>query len=50
MKVGRNLPRLRALLDQLGLTPHARYTSYASLPDQQVMPLADAPEEAPIFR
>ena len=49
MKVGRNLPRLRALLDQLGLTPHARYTSYASLPDQQVMPLAEAPEEAPYF-
>lgn len=49
MKIGRNLPRLRALLEQQGLLDHALYTSHASLPHQQMMPLAEAPDKAPYF-
>ncbi len=49
MKVGRHLPRLRALLDDMGLTKRAGYIERASLPAQVVLPLADAPEAAPYF-
>ncbi|MED5305025.1 MAG: precorrin-2 C(20)-methyltransferase [Pseudomonadota bacterium] len=49
MKVGRHMPRLRALLDRLGLAGKALYTSHASLPHQAAMPLCDAPDEAPYF-
>jgi precorrin-2/cobalt-factor-2 C20-methyltransferase len=49
IKIGRNLPRLRALLERLKLVEQARYTSHASLPHQRVMPLAEAPEDAPYF-
>ena len=49
MKVGRHLPRLRALLDTMGLTDSAGYIERASLTEQTVLPLADAPESAPYF-
>lgn len=49
MKIGRNLSRLRALLQRLGLMDQALYTSHASLPHQRMMPLAEAPEDAPYF-
>ena len=49
MKVGRHLPRLRALIDSLGLTDHAGYVERASMEAQTVHPLADAPAEAPYF-
>ncbi len=49
MKVGRHLPRLRALLDDMGLTERAGYVERASLAAQVVLPLADAPEAAPYF-
>lgn len=49
MKVGRHLPKIRAVLDDLGLTKHAGYVERASLPNQVVLPLADAPEAAPYF-
>jgi len=49
MKVGRHLPRLRLLLDEMGLTAHAGYIERASLGEQTVLPLADAPESAPYF-
>lgn len=49
MKVGRHLPKLRAILDELGLTDRAIYIERASLPEQVVLPLADAPESAPYF-
>ena len=49
MKVGRHLPRIRALLTRLGLLDRALYTSHASLPQQQALALADAPDEAPYF-
>lgn len=49
MKVGRHLPRIRALLDEMGMTANAGYIERASLSEQTVLPLADAPESAPYF-
>ena len=49
MKVGRHLPKIRAVIDALGLTDRAKYIERASLPDEVVCPLADAPEKAPYF-
>lgn len=49
MKLGRHLPRIRALLDTLGLTAHAHYVERATLPGECAMPLADAPQTAPYF-
>ncbi len=49
LKVGRHLPRLRQLIRAEGLADRAIYVSHASLPNQKVMPLADAPEDAPYF-
>ncbi|MEM8792850.1 MAG: precorrin-2 C(20)-methyltransferase [Pseudomonadota bacterium] len=49
MKVGRHFPRLRALLDRMGLTANSRYVARASLADSAAMPLTDAPESAPYF-
>lgn len=49
MKVGRHLPKIRAVIDDLGLTAQATYVERASLPEQVVLPLSDAPEKAPYF-
>jgi precorrin-2/cobalt-factor-2 C20-methyltransferase len=49
LKVGRHLPRLRALLDRLGLTGAATYVERATLPGERVCPLAEAPDNAPYF-
>lgn len=49
MKVGRHLLRIRALLDDMNLTGRAGYIERASLEEQVVLPLADAPEAAPYF-
>ena len=49
MKVGRHLPRIRALLDAMGLTANAGYIERASGAEETVLPLADAPETAPYF-
>lgn len=49
MKVGRHLPRIRALLDAMNLTANSGYIERASLTEQTVLPLADAPESAPYF-
>lgn len=49
MKVGRHLPRIRALLDDMGLLAKAGYAERASLPEQQLAPLAEAPAQAPYF-
>lgn len=47
MKVGRHLPRLRALLAAEGLT--GTYVERATLGAERVLPLAEAPEDAPYF-
>jgi precorrin-2/cobalt-factor-2 C20-methyltransferase len=49
MKVGRHLPKIRAVIDSLGLTAQAVYIARATLPEEVVLPLADAPEHAPYF-
>jgi precorrin-2/cobalt-factor-2 C20-methyltransferase len=49
MKVGRHLPKIRAVIDALGLTEKATYIERATLPEQVVLPLAQAPEKAPYF-
>ncbi|MEO8531558.1 MAG: precorrin-2 C(20)-methyltransferase, partial [Deltaproteobacteria bacterium] len=47
MKLGRHLPRIRALLDDMNLS--ATYVERASLPHGTVKQLKDAPEIAPYF-
>jgi precorrin-2/cobalt-factor-2 C20-methyltransferase len=49
MKVGRHLPKIRAVIEDLGLTGAASYIERATLPEQVVLPLAQAPEKAPYF-
>ncbi|MBR2575327.1 MAG: precorrin-2 C(20)-methyltransferase [Loktanella sp.] len=49
MKVGRHLAKVRAVIADLGLTEMAVYVERATLPDEVVLPLADAPERAPYF-
>jgi len=49
MKVGRHLAKIRAVIDDLGLTASAVYVERATLPQEVVLPLAEAPEKAPYF-
>ncbi|MCK8485147.1 precorrin-2 C(20)-methyltransferase [Aliiroseovarius sp. S2029] len=49
MKVGRHLPKIRGVIEELGLVDKATYVERASLPEEVVLPLADAPEKAPYF-
>ena len=50
IKVGRHLGKIRAVLEELGLTDRARYVERASLGTQRVMPLREAGTgEAPYF-
>lgn len=50
MKVGRHLPRVKALLEELGLLGAAGYVERATLPEMVVTPLVDYPNEtAPYF-
>ncbi|HAR54474.1 MAG TPA: precorrin-2 C(20)-methyltransferase, partial [Roseovarius nubinhibens] len=41
MKVGRNLPKVRAALEASGKSDRAVVVQYASLPDQSVTPLSE---------
>jgi precorrin-2/cobalt-factor-2 C20-methyltransferase len=49
MKVGRHLTKIRAVISELGLVEHATYIERATLQNQVVLPLRDAPENAPYF-
>jgi precorrin-2/cobalt-factor-2 C20-methyltransferase len=51
MKLGRNLPRVRAALDAAGLIDRALYVERATMADQRIVPLADFEEgaDAPYF-
>ncbi|MFO7771713.1 MAG: precorrin-2 C(20)-methyltransferase [Roseovarius gahaiensis] len=49
MKVGRHLEKIRAVIGDLGLMDRAMYIERASLPDEVVCPLSEAPEKAPYF-
>lgn len=49
MKLGRHLPKVRQVIEELGLTGRAVYVERATLPGELICPLADAPERAPYF-
>ena len=49
MKVGRHLPKIKSVIAALGLTDKAVYVERASLPEEVVLPLAEAREKAPYF-
>ncbi|WP_101065572.1 precorrin-2 C(20)-methyltransferase [Roseovarius salinarum] len=49
MKVGRHLPKIRGVIDALGLTDSAVYVERASLESEVIRPLAEAPRAAPYF-
>ncbi|MEL6533702.1 MAG: precorrin-2 C(20)-methyltransferase, partial [Pseudomonadota bacterium] len=49
MKVGRHLGKIRAVIEDLGFSEDAVYIERASLPDEKVCPLSQAPEKAPYF-
>ncbi len=49
MKVGRHLPKIRMVVDGLGLTDQAVYVERATLAEELVLPLSEAPVRAPYF-
>ena len=49
MKVGRHMAKIRGVIDSLGLTDRAVYVERATLPQEFVVPLVDAPQTAPYF-
>ncbi len=49
MKVGRHLSKIRGVIEDLGLTASASYIERATLAEQVVLPLSEAPEKAPYF-
>ncbi len=49
MKVGRHMRKIRGVITELGLLDQATYVERASLPDEVVCPLEQAPEDAPYF-
>lgn len=49
MKVGRHLPKIRSVIEALGLADRATYIERASLSDEVIVPLSQAPDKAPYF-
>lgn len=49
MKVGRHLPRIRAVIADLGLLDSATYVARATMAEERVCALAEAPDAAPYF-
>ena len=49
MKVGRHLPKVRAVIAKLGRLDRAQYVEHATMANQKVLPLAKAPDTAPYF-
>ena len=50
MKVGRHLPKVRAVLRRLGLEDEARYVERATMPNQRIRPIAEIGDgEAPLL-
>ena len=46
IKVGRHLPRVRAVIEAMGLTANARYVEHATMASEKILPLGDVPEDA----
>ena len=49
MKVGRHIKKIKSVIDWLGLMDSSLYIERASLKEQKVLKLIDAPEVAPYF-
>ena len=49
MKLGRHFEKAREVIARLGLTGRAVFVRHASLPQEGVCPLAEAPDDAPYF-
>ncbi len=49
VKLGRHLPKVRRVLSALGLMKRAVYVAHATLMRETVLPLEDAPGNAPYF-
>ncbi|WP_431854611.1 precorrin-2 C(20)-methyltransferase [Azospirillum sp.] len=49
MKLGRHFDKVRAVVDELGLTARALYVERAGLPEQRVLPLAEVRPPVPYF-
>ncbi|MDE0457133.1 MAG: SAM-dependent methyltransferase, partial [Chromatiales bacterium] len=50
IKVGRHLPRVRAVIEAMGLTANARYVEHATMASEKILPLADVDgDAAPYF-
>ncbi|UPH71273.1 precorrin-2 C(20)-methyltransferase [Abyssibius alkaniclasticus] len=49
MKVGRHLGKIRGVIERLGLLDQACYVAHATLPNELVVSLVDAPDKAPYF-
>ncbi len=49
MKVGSNLPKIRAAIDAAGLTARATLVEHGTMPQQRLASLAEAPAAAPYF-
>ena len=50
IKVGRHLPRVRAVIEAMGLTANARYVEHATMESEKILPLADVGgDAAPYF-
>ena len=51
MKLGRNLPKVRAVLKSIGLLERAIYVERATMAEEKIVPLLEVPEgfDAPYF-
>ena len=49
MKVGRHLPKIRSVIARLGFLDRAVYVERATMADECVSPLSEAPPKAPYF-
>ena len=50
IKLGQHFARIRALLDEAGLSAHARYVEHATMASERVVPLAEVdPARVPYF-
>ena len=50
VKIGRHLPKVRAVIEAMGLTANARYVEHATMASERILPLADVADgTAPYF-
>jgi len=50
IKVGRHLPRVRTVIEAMGLTAQARYVEHATMASERILPLAEVDgDAAPYF-